>query len=152
MLVFCGGFLHLYSSVILVCNFLFFFFFFLRYVGLSLLRPLPPRSTGSGCAGSAAMAHGPSCSAQAPDAQAQWPWLTGPAALRHVGSPRTGARTRVPRIGRRTLNHCATREALSYLFDVGFTILILQIKNLMKLPHFTQLISGGAGMQTHSWS
>ena len=29
----------------------------------------------------------------------------------HVGSSRTGARTRVPCIGRRTLNHCATREA-----------------------------------------
>ena len=49
--------------------------------------------------------------AQAPDAQAQRPWLTGPAAPWHVGSSRTGARTRVPCIGRRTLNHCATREA-----------------------------------------
>ncbi|XP_073662931.1 mitochondrial-processing peptidase subunit alpha isoform X2 [Tursiops truncatus] len=47
----------------------------------------------------------------APDAQAQRPWLTGPAAPRHVGSSRTGARTRVPCVGRRTLNHCATREA-----------------------------------------
>ena len=34
-------------------------FCFLQYAGLSLLRPLPLRSTGSGCAGSAAMAHGP---------------------------------------------------------------------------------------------
>uniref|UniRef100_A0A8C6FCQ3 Tight junction protein 1 n=1 Tax=Monodon monoceros TaxID=40151 RepID=A0A8C6FCQ3_MONMO len=51
------------------------------------------------------------CGAQAPDAQAQRPWLTGPAAPRHVGSSRTGTRTCVPRIGRRTLNHCATREA-----------------------------------------
>ena len=42
--------------------------------------------------------------AQAPDVQAQQPWLTGPAA-------RTGARTRVPCIGRWTLKHCATREA-----------------------------------------
>ena len=39
------------------------YFFFLRYVGLSLLWPLPLRSTGSGRAGSAAMAHGPSRSA-----------------------------------------------------------------------------------------
>ncbi|KAJ8790669.1 hypothetical protein J1605_021267 [Eschrichtius robustus] len=31
-------------------------------------------------------------------------------ALRHVGSSRTRARTRVPYIGRRILNHCATRE------------------------------------------
>ncbi|XP_059975382.1 UPF0711 protein C18orf21 homolog isoform X1 [Mesoplodon densirostris] len=34
-----------------------------RYVGLSLLWPLPLRSTGSGCPGSAATAHGPSRSA-----------------------------------------------------------------------------------------
>ena len=55
---------------------------------------------------------GPShCGAQAPDVQAQWPWLTGPAAPRHVGSCQTGAQTRVACIGRRTLNHCATREA-----------------------------------------
>ena len=52
--------------------------------------------------------------AQAPDAQAQRPWLTGPAAPQHVGSSRTGARTRVPCIGRQTLNHCATREALPH--------------------------------------
>ncbi|XP_067556632.1 interleukin-15 receptor subunit alpha isoform X2 [Pseudorca crassidens] len=44
------------------------------------------------------------------------PWLTGPAAPRHVGSSRTRARTRVPCIGRRTLNHCANREALTNLF------------------------------------
>ena len=46
------------------------------------------------------------CGAQAPDTQAQRPRLTG-----HVGSSRTGARTRVPCIGRQTLNYCATREA-----------------------------------------
>ena len=51
------------------------------------------------------------CGAQAPDAQAQQLWLTGPAAPRHVGSSQTRARTRVPCIGRQTLNHCATREA-----------------------------------------
>ena len=50
------------------------------------------------------------CGAQAPDAQAQQPWLTGPAAPRHVGSSQTRARTRVPCIGRQTFNHCATRE------------------------------------------
>ena len=48
---------------------------------------------------------------QALDAQAQWPLLTGAAAPRHVGSSQTAARTRVPCIGRRTPNHCATREA-----------------------------------------
>ena len=51
------------------------------------------------------------CGAQAPDAQAQQLWLTGPAAPRHVGSSQTRARTHVPRIGRQILNHCATREA-----------------------------------------
>ena len=51
------------------------------------------------------------CGAQAPDAQAQQLWRTGLAAPRHVGSSQTRARTRVPCIGRRTLNHCATREA-----------------------------------------
>ncbi|XP_032464684.1 prosaposin isoform X1 [Phocoena sinus] len=49
---------------------------------------------------------------KAPDAQAQRPRLTGPAAPRRVGSSRSGARTRVPCIGRRALDHCATRGAL----------------------------------------
>ena len=51
------------------------------------------------------------CGAQAPDAQAQQLWLTGLVAPRHVGSSQTRAGTRVPCIGRQTLNHCATREA-----------------------------------------
>ena len=51
--------------------------------------------------------------AQAPDAQAQQLWLTGPVTPQHVGSSQTRARTRVPCIGRQTLNHCATREALA---------------------------------------
>ena len=55
------------------------------------------------------------CGAQAPDAQAQQLWLTGLVAPRHVGSSRTRARTRVPCIGRQTLNHCATREAPLYI-------------------------------------
>ncbi|KAJ8779527.1 hypothetical protein J1605_012411 [Eschrichtius robustus] len=54
-----------------------------------------------------------SLDAQAPDAQAQQLWLTGPAAPWHVGSSQTRARTRVPCIGRQILNHCATREAPS---------------------------------------
>ena len=53
------------------------------------------------------------CRAQAPDAQAQQLWVTGLVAPRHVGSSQTRARTRVPCIGRQTLNHCATREAPS---------------------------------------
>ena len=55
---------------------------------------------------------GPSCyGAEAPDAQAQQLWLTGPAAPRHVGFSQTRARTRVPCNGRQTPNHRATREA-----------------------------------------
>ena len=51
------------------------------------------------------------CGAEAPDAQAQYLWFTGPVAPRHVGSSQTRARTRVPCIGRQILNHCATKEA-----------------------------------------
>ena len=54
--------------------------------------------------------------AQAPDAQAQSLWLTGPVAPRHVGSSQTRAQTRVPCIGRLILNHRATREAHPLLF------------------------------------
>ena len=63
------------------------------------------------------------CGAQAPDAQAQQLWLTGLVAPRHVGSSQTRARTRVSCISRQTLNHCATREALSFVFDRHFSLL-----------------------------
>ena len=64
---------------------------------------------------------GPSrCGAQAPDAQAQQLWLTGPAAPRHVGSSQTRARTRVSRTSRQTLNHCATREAPLFFLILNF--------------------------------
>ena len=45
--------------------------------------------------------------------QAQQVGHTGLVAQRHVGSPRTRDRTRVPRVARRTLNHWTTRDALS---------------------------------------
>ena len=77
-----------------------------RCAGLSPSRPLLLRST-------------------APDAQAQQPWLTGPAAPRHVGSSQTRARTRVPRISRQTPNHCATREALFFIFkNLGNSLVV----------------------------
>ena len=60
------------------------------------------------------------CGAQAPDAQTQQLWLTGPAAPRHVGSSQTRARTRVPRIGRQIPNHCATGEAQFFSFLRNF--------------------------------
>ena len=37
-------------------------------------------------------------------------WCMGSVAPRHVGSSRTRGQTHVPCIGRRILNHCATRE------------------------------------------
>ena len=64
-----------------------------RCVGLSLSRPLLLRSTGSRCAGSVAVAHGPSCSAACgifPD-QGSNPcplhWQADSQPLRHQGSP-----------------------------------------------------------------
>ena len=52
-------------------------------------------------------------------------WLTGLVAPWHVGSSQTRARTRVPCIGRRILNHCATREALlSFLSNLLITVSI----------------------------
>ena len=104
----------------------FFFFFFFKFfiylfiygcVGSWFLREgfLQLRQVGATLHRGARASHyrGLSCCrARAPDAQAQQLWLTGPVAPRHVGSSRTRARTRVPCIGRRILNHCATREAL----------------------------------------
>ena len=65
-----------------------------RCAGLSLSRPLLLRSTGSRCAGSVVVAHGPSCSAVCgifPD-QGSNPcplhWQADSQPLRHQGSPR----------------------------------------------------------------
>ena len=107
--------------------YLFIFHFWLCWVLGSCEGSLQPRQVGAtphrgaGTAlhrGAQASHHrGPSrCGAQAPDAQAQQLWLTGPAAPWHVGSSQTRARTRVPCISRQTLNHCATREAPWVLF------------------------------------
>ena len=57
-------------------------------------------------------------------AQAQQLWRTGLVAPRHVGSSWTRARTRVPCIGRRILNHCATREARLFLLIFVFHYVI----------------------------
>ena len=65
----------------------------LRCAGLSLSRPLLLRSTSSRRAGSVVVAHGPSCSTA-------------------CGIFPDRAQTRVPCIGRQTLNHCTTRETL----------------------------------------
>ena len=64
-----------------------------RCVGLSLSRPLLLRSTGSRCAGSVIVAHGPSCSAACgifPDQDLNpcpLHWQADSQPLRHQGSP-----------------------------------------------------------------
>ena len=107
-----------------ICVYFFFFKFYLFIylfiygcVGSSFLREgfLQLRQVGATLHRGAQASHyrGLSCcGAPAPDAQAQQLWLTGLVAPWHVGSSQTRARTRVPCIGRQTLNHCATREAL----------------------------------------
>ena len=60
----CFYYTFIFPDIFFIFLILFFIYLlFLRYVGLSLLWPLPLRSTGSGRAGSAAMAQGPSRSA-----------------------------------------------------------------------------------------
>ena len=64
-----------------------------RCAGLSLLRPLLLRSTGSRCAGSVVVAHGPSCSAACgifPDQGSNLcplHWQADSQPLHHQGSP-----------------------------------------------------------------
>ena len=97
-------------------------------VGSSLLRegPLQLRQVGTTPHRGVRASHyrGLSrCGAQAPVAQAQQLWPTGPAAPWHVGSSQTRAQTRAPCVGRQILNHCATREAPSFfLFFLPFIL------------------------------
>ena len=97
------------------CNFFVVFFnLWLCWVLVSVRGPSPVAASRghspSRCAG-LSLSRPPHCGAQAPDAQAQQLWLTGPAAPWHAGFSQTRARTRVPCTDRQTLNHCATREA-----------------------------------------
>ena len=55
----------------------------------------------------------------------------------HVGSSRTRARTRVPCIGRRTLNHCATREVPIQLLSVRIQAHMCLIPKPMLLSEVT---------------
>ena len=103
--------------------FLFIYLFIYGCVGSSLLCEGSPQLRQAGATphrGAWASPHlGLSCcGAQAPDAQAQQPWPTGPVAPRHAGSSQTRARTRVPCTGRQTPNHCATREALILFYII----------------------------------
>ena len=85
------------------------------------------------------------CGAQAPDAQAQQLWLTGPAAPRHVGSSQTRARARVPCIGRQTLNHCATREAPGFIF-----LFFIFKDSLLNIYLFVYLLAA-SGLSCRMW-
>ena len=101
--------------------YLFIYLFIFSCVGSSFLCEgfLQLRQAGATlhCGARASHCRGLSCcGAQAPDAQAQQLWLTGPVAPQHVGSSQTRAQTHVPCTGRQTLNHCATREAPTYSF------------------------------------
>ena len=137
------------GCVLLFFNFYLFFIFIYLFiyfgcVGSSLLceGPLQLWRAGATLHRGARASHcrGLSrCGAQAPDAQAQQLWLTGPAAPRHVGSSRTGTRTRVPCIGRRTPNHCATREALvvCFLNHVSILLLFLTISHNFAMQHWS---------------
>ena len=55
--------------------------------------------------------------------QAQQLWLAGLVALRHVGSSWTRAGTHVACIGRRILNHRATRAASRFQFQTTYQLL-----------------------------
>ena len=83
-------------------------------------------------------------------AQALQLWRMGLVALRHVGSSGTRARTRVPCIGRRILNHCTTREAhkgliLSYTTSQGR----LDIFSLCLSSHSDSGITAASNLQHH---
>ena len=131
--------------------FFFFFFFIYGCVGSSFLCEgfLQLRQARATLHRGARASHyrGLSCcGAQAPDAQAQLLWLTGPVAPWHVGSSQTRARTRVPCIGRQTLNHCATREApgpfLMFLFVCFFSYCqILRVLCIFWIGVFYQISS-----------
>ena len=131
-----SGFFLFCLFVLFVCFFCFYKFIYLftfDCIGSSFLCKgfLQLRRAGATLhrGARASHCHGLShCGAQAPDAQAQQLWRTGLVAPWHVGSSQTRARTRVPCIGRRILNHCATRKArqcfiLAILIGVSVNIL-----------------------------
>ena len=114
---------------------LFFFFFFLNlfiylFMAVLGLRFCVRAFSSRGKRGPLFIAmHGPLTIAASPVAEhrLQTRRLSncGLAAPRHVGSSQARARTRVPCIGRQTLNHCATREApalfLGLLFPCSYS-------------------------------
>ena len=80
------------------------------------------------------------CRCCAPDAQVQQPRLTGPAVPRHVESSWTGARTRVPCISRRTLNHCTTREALRLVLCPNIWSVLENVPCILKKNVYSAIV------------
>ena len=79
-------------------------------------------------------------------------WRTGSAASPHVGSSWTRARTHVPCIGRRTPNHCATREApvvAIYLFIYFYTAGSYSLSILYILVYVCQYQSPNSSHHHH---
>ena len=102
-----------------------------RCAGLSPWQPLLLRSTGSRRAGSVVVAHGPRCSAA-------------------CGIFQTRARTRVPCIGRQTLNHCATREAHPIVFLIFIPINFSLLESGDTYHSFNSLTHSFIYLFTHS--
>ena len=73
--------------------------------------------------------------------QAQQLWPTGLVAPRHVGSSQTRARTCVPCIGRRILNHCATREVLKTVIFLKNYVLSICIHSAMAINYAQQFLN-----------
>ena len=103
--------------------------------GLSLRWPLPSRSTGSRCVGFS------SCGMRAPEhrlsscgSRAQLLHISSVAPW-HVGSSWTRDRTCIPCIGRRILNHCATREVSYPYFYTKFSSLLSGLTFFFWLCH-----------------
>ena len=66
-------------------------------------------------------------------AQAQWLWYTGLVAPWHVRSSQTRDQTHVPCVGRRILNHCATREVLPTFLRKRIFLLMVDSPNRREL-------------------
>ena len=113
----------------------------LRRVGFSLQWLLLLRSVDSRHAGFS------SCGTRALERRLSSCDARGLVAPRHVGSSQTRARTRVPCIGRRILNHCTTREVqVAHCFNLHFPDDICQTSLHLHICHLC-IFFGGLSVQ-----